>query len=390
MNIHEYQAQKLLRDYNIKVPEGEVASNIDEALAVYDKLGSKKVVVKAQVHAGGRGQAGGIRMIDNKADLQEVAKNLLGTKLVTYQTDSNGQPINNIYIVKPCQIERELYLSALFDRTNQCVTFMVCEEGGVDIETVAKDSPEKIYKFCVDPLVGVLTYQCWNAAEALKLNPEQKKQFAKLVRAIYQMFLQYDLTLLEVNPLVIDKQGDLVCLDAKINIDDNALYRQPEIREMRDASQEDERESIAKKWELNYISLEGNIGCMVNGAGLAMATMDLIQNAGGKPANFLDVGGGVTKERVTEAFKIILSDKNVKAILINIFGGIVRCDLIAEGIIQAVAEVNTDMPVVARLEGNRADIGNKKLKTSGLNIIPASSFWEAAKLAVSQANDNKD
>ncbi|MEC8063652.1 MAG: ADP-forming succinate--CoA ligase subunit beta [Pseudomonadota bacterium] len=390
MNIHEYQAQRLLRLHHITVPEGEVASNIDEALAVYAKLDSKKVVVKAQVHAGGRGQAGGIRIVDNKSDLQEVAKSLLGTNLVTYQTDTSGQPINNLYIVKPCQIERELYLSALFDRTNQCITFMVCAEGGVDIEAVAKTTPEKIYKFSIDPLVGILSYQCWNAANTLKLTSDQKKQFTKLIKNIYTMFLHYDLTLLEINPLVIDKQGDLICLDAKINIDDNALYRQPDIREMRDPSQEDERESIAKKWELNYISLEGNIGCMVNGAGLAMATMDLIKLSGGKPANFLDVGGGVTKERVTEAFKIILSDKNVKAILINIFGGIVRCDLIAEGIIQAVAEVNTDMPVIARLEGNNADLGNKKLTTSGLNIVPAKSFAEAAKLCVQAAKENND
>ncbi len=385
MNIHEYQAQHILRTHGITVLDGEVAGSVEEALAVFDRLGSQQVVVKAQVHAGGRGQAGGIRIVDSKEELTEVVKNLLGTNLVTYQTDGKGQPIDNVYIVKPCEIERELYLSAVIDRAMQCVTFMVSEEGGVDIEAVAESKPEKIYKFSVSPVAGVVGYQCLNAANTMKLDKLLSKKFAQMLQKIYHMFITYDLTLLEINPLVVSKQGELVCLDAKINIDDNALFRQVMIRQMRDLRQEDEHEAEAKKWELSYISLDGNIGCMVNGAGLAMATMDVIKMAGGMPANFLDVGGGVTKDRVSEAFKIILSDPGVKAILINIFGGIVRCDLIAEGIIQAVAEMSTEMPVVIRLEGNNAQLGNKRLASSGLNIVAVDSLSEAAKAVVELA-----
>ncbi len=385
MNLHEYQAQYLLRSHGINVLDGEVAGSVEDALAAYDRLGSQKVVIKAQVHAGGRGQSGGIRIVDNKAELTEVIKNLIGTRLVTYQTDSEGQPIDNVYIVKPCEIEKELYLSAVIDRSAQCVTFMVCDEGGVDIESLAQSNPEKIYRFSVHPLAGVVAYQCYNAAQTMGLNKSQSKSFAGMLAKIYKMFVDYDLTLFEVNPLVVSKSGELVCLDAKINIDDNALYRQVALRQMRDLRQEDQREAEAKKWELSYISLTGNIGCMVNGAGLAMATMDVIKMAGGLPANFLDVGGGVTKDRVSEAFKIILSDKGVQAVLINIFGGIVRCDLIAEGIIQAVAEMSTEMPVVIRLAGNNAQLGNKRLASSGLNIVAADSLAEAAKIVVDLA-----
>ena len=385
MNLHEYQSQELLQHYGIPVPVGELASSVEEALAIYSRLDSKQVVVKAQVHAGGRGQAGGIRIVENKKGLTEVVKNLLGTRLITYQTDNHGQPIDSVYLVKPCLIDRELYLSAVVDRARCCVTFMVCSEGGVDIESTVEHHPEKVYKFHVDCLEGVLRYECMNAASILGLKKEQITKFVQIVNNLYSLLISHDLTLVEINPLVITKSGDLLCIDAKINIDDNALYRQPKLRQMRDLSQEDERESQAKKWELNYISLQGNIGCMVNGAGLAMATMDLIKLEGGSPANFLDVGGGVTRERVSEAFKIILSDGHVKAILINIFGGIVRCDLIAEGVIEAVVDMSTVLPVVIRLEGNRADLGRKKLESSGLNIVAASSFSDAARLVVEMA-----
>ena len=385
MNLHEYQSQELLSQFEIPVPIGELASSVEEALAIYSRLDSKQVVVKAQVHAGGRGQAGGIRIVENKKSLTEVVKNLLGTRLVTHQTDKHGQPIDSVYLVKPCLIEKELYLSAVLDRSRCCVTFMVCSEGGVDIESVAANHPQKVYKFHINMLEGVLRYECVNAANVLGLKKDQVAKFTKIVCRLYDLLITYDLTLVEINPLVVTKSGEILCLDTKINIDDNALYRQPKLRQMRDLSQEDERESRAKKWDLNYISLQGNIGCMVNGAGLAMSTMDLIKLEGGAPANFLDVGGGVTRERVAEAFKIILSDGHVKAILINIFGGIVRCDLIAEGVIEAVVDMSTILPVVIRLEGNRADLGRKKLESSGLNIVAASSFSEAAKLAVKLA-----
>ncbi len=386
MNLHEYQSQELLAQFGIPVPKGELASSVDEAVAIYTRLDTKQVVVKAQVHAGGRGQAGGIRIVENKKSLVEVVKNLLGTRLVTHQTDEKGQPIESVYLVEPCMIDRELYLSAVVDRAACCVTFMVCADGGVDIEKTAQTHPEKIYKFHVDTLEGVLRYECVNAANVLGLKKEQITAFVQIVCKLYALLREYDLTLVEINPLVITKTGSLVCIDAKINIDDNALYRQPKLRQMRDLTQEDEREACAKKWELNYISLNGNIGCMVNGAGLAMATMDLIQVEGGAPANFLDVGGGVTQERVTEAFKIILSDPQVKVILVNIFGGIVRCDLIAEGVINAVANMTKLLPVVIRLEGNRADHARKKLQSSGLNIVSASDFVEAAQQAVVLAN----
>jgi succinyl-CoA synthetase beta subunit len=341
--------------------------------------------VKAQVHAGGRGKAGGVRLVSSKEELKDAVKDLLGTRLVTYQTTAEGQPVNSILIEEPCQIDRELYLSAVVDRAQQRVVIMASTEGGVDIEKVAEETPDKIITMTVDPLVGVQPYQCREIGFALKLTQEQIKQLVPLLTNLYQMFIECDLSLLEINPLVVTKGGDLLCLDGKVNIDDNALYRQKEMRELRDHSQEEERETRAQQWDLNYIALDGDIGCMVNGAGLAMATMDLIKLQGGNPANFLDVGGGATKERVTEAFKIILSDPKVKAILVNIFGGIVRCDLIADGIIAAVAEVGTQLPVVVRLEGNNADIGATKLNSSGLNIIAAKSFTDAAQQVVKAA-----
>lgn len=382
MNLHEYQAKQLLAKYGLPVSQGEVAWNLEQALNIADKLGTKRWVVKAQVHAGGRGKAGGVKIVSTKDELTKAVQDLLGTRLVTYQTTAEGQPVNQLLIEEPCDIAKELYLGAVIDRATQRVTFMASTEGGVEIEKVAHDTPEKILTVTVDPLVGVMPYQARDLSFALGLSGDQIKQFTKLLLGLGKMFQECDLSLLEINPLVITKQGNLLCLDGKINIDDNALYRQPELRAMRDTTQEDDRENRARDWELNYIALDGDIGCMVNGAGLAMATMDLVKLHGGNPANFLDVGGGATKERVTEAFKIILSDKNVKAILVNIFGGIVRCDLIADGIIGAVAEVGTKLPVVVRLEGNNAELGAKKLSESGLNIIASESFTDAAKKVV--------
>jgi succinyl-CoA synthetase beta subunit len=385
MNLHEYQAKQLLASYGLPVSKGEVAANVEEALHIADRLNTKRWVVKAQVHAGGRGKAGGVKLVSTKDEVADVARSLLGKNLVTYQTTAEGQPVNQVLIEEPCDIAKELYLGAVIDRSKQRIVFMASTEGGVEIEKVAHDTPEKILTVTVDPLVGLQPFQGRDLAFSLGLKGDQIKQFTKILLGLGKMFVEKDLALLEINPLVITKDGLLLCLDGKINIDDNALYRQPELRAMRDTSQEDERENRARDWELNYIALDGNIGCMVNGAGLAMATMDLVKLSGGNPANFLDVGGGATKERVTEAFKIILSDKNVKAILVNIFGGIVRCDLIADGIIGAVAEVGTSLPVVVRLEGNNAELGSQKLSQSGLNIIAAESFTDAAKKVVQVA-----
>jgi succinyl-CoA synthetase beta subunit len=389
MNLHEYQAKKLLAEYGLPVSKGEVAASVEEALAIATKMATPRWVVKAQVHAGGRGKAGGVKLVSTKEEISQIVKMLLGQRLVTYQTTAEGQPVNQVLIEEPCDIEKELYLGAVIDRSKQRIVFMASTEGGVEIEKVADKTPEKILTITVDPLVGVMPYQGRQLAFALDLKGDQIKQFVHLLVGLGRMFQMRDLSLLEINPLVITKQGNLLCLDAKITIDDNALYRQSGLRDMRDESQEDERENRAREWELNYIALDGDIGCMVNGAGLAMATMDMIKLHGGNPANFLDVGGGATKERVSEAFKIILSDKNVKAILINIFGGIVRCDLIAEGIIGAVSEIGTSLPVVVRLEGNNADVGAKLLRESGLNIIAANSFTDAAKKVVEAADKIK-
>lgn len=382
MNLHEYQAKNLFAQYGLPVPTGEVVWNAEEARDAALKLGGNRWVVKAQVHAGGRGKAGGVRLVSNAEELERAVKDLLGTRLVTYQTDSRGQPVNQILVEEPCNIVRELYLSILIDRATQRIVLIASTEGGVEIEKVAEETPEKILKIIIDPLVGIQPYQCRDLGFALNLKLDQVKQLTNLLTGLYRMFVEKDLSLVEINPLVVNKEGNLLCLDGKVNVDDNALYRQSKIREMRDTAQEDERENRAQQAEINYIALDGDIGCMVNGAGLAMATMDLIKLNGGNPANFLDVGGGATKERVTEAFKIILSDKNVKGVLVNIFGGIVRCDLIADGIISAVAEVGIEIPVVVRLEGNNADLGAKRLDESGLNIIAAKSFADAAKTIV--------
>jgi len=389
MNLHEYQAKQLLAEYDLPVSKGHVAYNVEQALQVASQLDTTRWVVKAQVHAGGRGKAGGVKLVSSKDELAAAAKGMLGVRLVTYQTDAHGQPVNCVLIEETCDIARELYLGAVIDRSSRRVVFMASTEGGVEIEKVAHDSPEKIIRFVMDPLVGVMPYQAREVGFKLDLTEGQIKSFTKLVMGLGKLFVEKDLALLEINPLVITKKGDLLCLDAKLNIDDNAMYRHPELSALRDTTQEDERVNRAHDWELNYIPLDGDIGCMVNGAGLAMATMDLIKLHHGNPANFLDVGGGATKERVTEAFKIILSDENVKGILVNIFGGIVRCDLIAEGIIAAVAEVNVKVPVVVRLEGNNAELGAKKLSDSGLNIIPANGLTDAAKKIVAAVGSQK-
>ena len=386
MNLHEYQAKHLLSKYGVPVPPSEVVWNQDEAVEVAKRLGCDRWVVKAQVHAGGRGKAGGVRLVDTIDELKSAVKDLIGTRLVTFQTDEKGQPVNQVLIEAPLDIDQELYLGAVIDRASQRVVFMASTEGGMEVEEVAAEHPEKILKASVDPAVGLQAYQCRELFFGLGLDASLLRSFTKMMLDLYRVFVERDFSLLEINPLVITKRKELVCLDAKINIDDNALYRQLALREMRDPSQEDERENRAQQWDLNYIALDGDIGCMVNGAGLAMATMDLIKLNGGNPANFLDVGGGATQERVTEAFKIIVSDKNVKGILVNIFGGIVRCDLIADGIIAAVSEVGVKVPVVVRLEGNNADLGAKKLADSGLNIIAANGFADAAKRIVNVVN----
>ncbi len=378
MNLHEYQGKQLFAEYGLPVSKGYAVDSPKEAAEACDKIGGTEWVVKAQVHAGGRGKAGGVKLVRSKDEARAFAQQWLDKRLVTYQTDANGQPVSKILVESATDIDKELYLGAVVDRASRRVVFMASTEGGVDIEKVAHDTPEKILKATIDPLVGAQPFQARELAFQLGLKSDQVKQFVHIFVGLAQLFQDYDLALLEVNPLVIKKDGNLHCLDAKINIDSNAIYRQPKLRDMADPSQDDPREAHAAKWELNYVALDGNIGCMVNGAGLAMGTMDIVNLHGGKPANFLDVGGGATEERVTEAFKIILSDSNVAAVLVNIFGGIVRCDMIAEGIIGAVREVGVKVPVVVRLEGNNADLGAKMLSESGLNIIGANSLTDAA------------
>lgn len=385
MNLHEYQAKELFAEYDLPVSKGVAAKTVEEAVAAADTIGGDKWVVKAQVHAGGRGKAGGVKLVDSKAEIEAFAKQWLGNNLVTYQTDEKGQPVSRILVESCTDIADELYLGAVVDRSTRRIVFMASTEGGVEIEKVAHETPEKILKATIDPLVGAQPYQARDLGFQLGLNGQQIKQFTKIFIGLAKLFQDKDLALLEINPLVITNEGNLHCLDGKINIDGNALYRQPGLQKMHDPSQEDAREAHAAEWDLNYVALDGNIGCMVNGAGLAMGTMDIVKLHGGQPANFLDVGGGATKERVVEAFKIILSDSNVKAVLINIFGGIVRCDLIAEGVIGAVEEVGVKVPVVVRLEGNNADLGAKTLADSGLNIIAASSLTDAAEQAVKAA-----
>ena len=388
MNLHEYQAKALFAEYGLPVGEGYACDTPQEAAEAADKIGGSKWIVKCQVHAGGRGKAGGVSLVDSKDGIRAFSQKWLGKNLVTYQTDADGQPVSKILVEAPANIAQELYLGAVVDRASRRVVFMASTEGGVEIETVAHETPELIHKAAIDPLVGPQPYQARDLGFKLGLTGDLLKQFTKLFLGLAKMFDDNDFALLEINPLVITKENNLLCLDGKINIDSNAIYRQAKLRAMHDPSQEDAREAHAAQWELNYVALDGNIGCMVNGAGLAMGTMDIVKLHGGDPANFLDVGGGATKERVTEAFKIILSDDKVKAVLVNIFGGIVRCDLIADGIIGAVEEVGVTVPVIVRLEGNNAELGTQKLAESGLNIEAATSLTGAAKQVVAAVEAN--
>lgn len=389
MNLHEYQAKQLFARYGLPIPTGYTCTTPREAEEAASKIGAGPWIAKCQVHAGGRGKAGGVKLLDSKESIRAFAEHWLGKSLITYQTDNKGQPVSQILVEAATVIDRELYLGAVIDRGTRRVMFMASVEGGVEIEKVAEKTPYLIHKMPLDPLTGPLPWQGRELAFKLGLTGKQVSQFTRIFLGLASLFLERDLALVEINPLVITEQGELICLDGKITIDANALFRQPELREMRDSSQEDIREAHAAQWELNYVALEGNIGCMVNGAGLAMGTMDIVKLNGGQPANFLDVGGGATKERVTEAFKIILSDSAVKAVLVNIFGGIVRCDLIADGIIGAVDGVGVNVPVVVRLEGNNAESGARKLADSGLNIIAATSLSDAAQRVVAAAEGNK-
>ncbi|GAB3033878.1 ADP-forming succinate--CoA ligase subunit beta [Bowmanella dokdonensis] len=389
MNLHEYQGKQLFAEYGLPVSEGYAADTPQAAVEAAERIGGKEWVVKCQVHAGGRGKAGGVKLVKTKDEIRQFAQHWLGKNLVTYQTDEHGQPVNKILVESCTDIDKELYLGAVVDRATRRIVFMASTEGGVEIEKVAEETPEKILKAAIDPLVGAQPFQARQIAFKLGLEGVQIKQFTNIFLGLAKMFEELDVALIEINPLVIKSDGNLHCLDAKVVIDSNAMYRQPKLRDMHDPSQEDARESQAAKWELNYVALDGNIGCMVNGAGLAMGTMDIVKLNGGAPANFLDVGGGATKERVTEAFKIILSDSNVQAVLVNIFGGIVRCDMIAEGIIGAVEEVGVNVPVVVRLEGNNAELGAKKLEECELNIIAAASLTDAAQKVVAAAGGAK-
>ncbi|UVK77068.1 MAG: succinyl-CoA synthetase subunit beta [Sodalis sp. Fle] len=382
MNLHEYQAKQLFARYGLPTPTGFVCNTPNEAEESASKIGGGLWVVKCQVHAGGRGKSDGVKILKSKKEVRAFTEQWLGKRLVTYQTDVLGQPVHRILVEAATNIIKELYLGAMVDRSTHRVVFMASTEGGIEIEKVAKETPYLIHKVALDPLVGPQPYQGRELAFKLGLSGNQINQFIKIFIGLATLFLERDLMLVEINPLVITGDGDLICLDAKISIDGNALFRQPELREMRDDTQEDERETQATQWKLNYVALNGNIGCMVNGAGLAMGTMDIVKLHGGDPANFLDVGGGATKECVTEAFKIILSDEKVKAVLVNIFGGIVCCDLIAEGIIGAMTEVCVSVPIVVRLEGNNAELGRKRLADSRLNIIVATSLTDAAQQVV--------
>jgi succinyl-CoA synthetase beta subunit len=382
MNLHEYQAKQLFARYGVPVTRGEIASTPAQAAAAAGRLGGELWVVKAQVHAGGRGKAGGVTLARSAEEVRQAAAAMLGSRLATKQTGPEGLPINQVFVEAGSEIERELYLSMLVDRGRQRIAMMVSRDGGMDIEEVAAKTPERIITVAIHPAAGLQPYQCRQLGFALGLTAAQMKQFIALTQNLYRLFDDSDASLLEINPLIVSGSGDLVALDAKINIEDNALFRQPELQAQRDPTQEDAMERRAAEHDLNYVTLDGSIACMVNGAGLAMATMDLIKLHGGEPANFLDVGGGATPERVSAAFKLILSNPSVKAILVNIFGGIVRCDDIAQGIIQAVREIDVSVPVVVRLEGTNVDKGKALLAESGLDIMPAEDLTDAAKKAV--------
>ena len=386
MNLHEYQGKSLFAAYNLPVSKGKVIFTAEDAIEACNEIGGKKWVVKAQVHAGGRGKSGGVELIESPEAAQDFAEKWLGNRLVTYQTDSKGQIVNSILIEDCTDIAKELYLSAVIDRESQKIVFIGSSEGGVNIEEVAKSSPEKIIYQGIDLDDPDLSNHAISIGNVLKLNTEQQKQFTPMLDNLVRLFVEKDLSLLEINPLVITQNGDLHCLDAKLNIDSNALFRQPDLLRLKDPTQEDQSENDAAKKGLNYVSLNGNIACLVNGAGLAMATMDLIKLHGGEPANFLDVGGGATSEKVSYALKLILANENVQAILVNIFGGIVRCDLIAQGIIDAVREIEVDLPVVVRLEGTNVEDGKEILKKSGHEIITATDLTDAAKKVIEAVN----
>ncbi len=387
MNFHEYQAKQLFADYGIAVPAGRVARTPEEAVDAAKAIGGDFWVVKAQIHAGGRGKAGGVKLAKTYDDVREYAKGMLGTKMATYQSAGVALPVDTVLVTQATDIAQELYLSVLVDRSSQAVTFIASADGGVEIEKTAVDNPDAIKTLDVNYVQGLQPYQCRDMGFALGLNAKQVGQLTKIMMGLYKLFNEKDLALVELNPLAILTNGDLAVLDGKINSDDNATFRHPDLAQMRDIRQEDETEVLASQHDLNYVTMDGNIGCMVNGAGLAMATMDVIKLNGGEPANFLDVGGGANKERVTEAFKLILRDEDVKAIFVNIFGGIVRCDMIAEGIIAAVKEVDVKVPVIVRLEGTNVEKGKELLKNSGLAIIPADDINDGAKKAVASVKN---
>jgi succinyl-CoA synthetase beta subunit len=382
MNIHEYQAKTVLGSFGVPVPRGYPAFTVDEALSGARQLGGPVYVVKAQIHAGGRGKAGGVKVVKSLDDVKAEATRLLGSTLITHQTGPKGKLVNRLYVEEGSAIDKEFYLSALVDRETSRVAFVVSTEGGMDIEKVAHDTPEKIITFSIDPATGVMGHHGRKVAEALHLSGDIAKQVEGLVAKLYTAFTAKDMSLLEINPLVVTKDGKLICLDAKIGFDDNALFRHPDIAALRDVTEEDEKEVEAAKYDLNYVALDGTIGCMVNGAGLAMATMDIIKLYGEEPANFCDVGGGAGKEKVAAAFKIIMKDPKVKGILVNIFGGIMKCDVIAEGVLAAVRETNLAVPLVVRLEGTNAELGKKIIRESGLNVIPANDLDDAAQKIV--------
>lgn len=385
MNIHEYQAKMLFRDYGIAVPDGIVTATSENAKDITEKLGGESWVVKAQVHAGGRGKAGGVKLAKNSAEAGDYAQSMLGNRLITHQTDSAGLPIHQVLIEKTYPIERELYLSLLVDRNSERMIFIASAAGGMDIEAVAEHSPEKIQTVRINPITGLQPYQCRLVAYALGLKGKQHKALEQIMKGMTALFLEKDASQIEINPLIVTQDGELLALDAKINFDDNALPLHSDIMAFKDPEQEDERENIAQQFGLNYITLDGNIGCMVNGAGLAMATMDLVKLKGGRPANFLDVGGGTNVEKVCEAFKLLLSDKHVKAVLVNIFGGIVKCDVIAQGILEAIKQVHVTIPVVVRLEGTNVEEGRALLSNTGLKIYPSEDLSHAAEKVVALA-----
>ena len=385
MNLHEYQSKLLFAEYGIPIPQGKPAHSVQEAVRHAQDLRGEGWIVKAQVYAGGRGKAGGVQIASSVDQVEHYSRRLLGSRLVTHQSGPQGQPVNCLLIERRVDFQREMYLGMLVDRVNRRIAVIASSAGGMDIEEVADNQPDSIHRLTINPVLGLQDYHARQIGFALELDERQRQQFSRILKSMYRMFLECDCSLIEINPLIVDTNGDVLALDAKVSLDDNALMRQQELAEWHDPTQEDEKETIARRFDLNYVTLDGNIACMVNGAGLAMATMDIIKLYGGEPANFLDVGGGATADKVAEAFKLITAEDKVKAILVNIFGGIVRCDLIADGIIQAVTQVGVDIPIIARLEGTNVDEGKAKLKDSGLNITPANDLADAAEKVVAAA-----